>query len=87
MNGRMWVESNGEGGSNFFFTIIVKAATTSAHFTTKEQIQPTELQGKRLLIIEDNATHRKILTLQAQSWGMLPHPTESGGVQPRPQRA
>jgi CheY-like chemotaxis protein/nitrogen-specific signal transduction histidine kinase len=78
MNGRMWVESNGEGGSNFFFTIIVKAATTSTHFTPKDQIQPTELQGKRLLIVEDNATHRKILTLQAQSWGMLAHPTESG---------
>jgi CheY-like chemotaxis protein/nitrogen-specific signal transduction histidine kinase len=78
MNGRMWVESNGEGGSNFFFTIIVKAAATSTHFTQKAQIQPTELQGKRLLIVEDNATHRKILTLQAQSWGMLAHPTESG---------
>ncbi len=78
MHGKMWVESNGDGGSNFFFTIIVKAASTSSKFTRKDQIQPTELQGKRLLIVEDNATHRKILTLQAQSWGMLAHPTESG---------
>jgi CheY-like chemotaxis protein len=78
MHGKLWVESNGEGGSNFFFTIIVKAASTSSKFTRKDQIQPTALQGKRLLIVEDNATHRKILTLQAQSWGMLAHPTESG---------
>jgi CheY-like chemotaxis protein/nitrogen-specific signal transduction histidine kinase len=78
MNGKMWVESNGEGGSNFFFTIIVKSAPTSSQFTLKNQTQPTELQGKRLLIVEDNATHRKILTLQAQSWGMLAHPTQSG---------
>lgn len=78
MHGKMWVESNGEGGSNFFFTIIAKAATASTNITSKAQIQPTELQGKRLLIVEDNATHRKILTLQAQSWGMFPHPTESG---------
>jgi CheY-like chemotaxis protein len=78
MHGKMWVESNGEGGSNFFFTIIVKAAPVSSQFTRKGQIQPTALQGKRLLIVEDNATHRKILTLQAQSWGMLAHPTESG---------
>jgi CheY-like chemotaxis protein/HPt (histidine-containing phosphotransfer) domain-containing protein len=28
------------------------------------------LQGKRLLIVDDNATHRKLLTLQAQFWGM-----------------
>ena len=78
MHGRMWVESNGEGGSNFFFTIIVKAAQTSTQFTRTQPPQPIELQGKRLLIVEDNATHRKILTLQAQSWGMLAHPTESG---------
>jgi CheY-like chemotaxis protein/nitrogen-specific signal transduction histidine kinase len=78
MNGRMWVESNGEGGSNFFFTIIAKAASTSSQFIHKEQIPPSELQGKRLLIVEDNATHRKILALQAQSWGMSAHPTESG---------
>jgi CheY-like chemotaxis protein/nitrogen-specific signal transduction histidine kinase len=78
MNGKMWVESNGEGGSNFFFTIIVKSAIGSPQSCHKEQHKPAELQGKRLLIVEDNATHRKILALQAQSWGMLAHPTESG---------
>ncbi len=78
MNGRMWVESNGEGGSNFFFTIVVKAALGSPQACQKEQYKPEELQGKRLLIVEDNDTHRKILALQAQSWGMLAHATESG---------
>jgi CheY-like chemotaxis protein/nitrogen-specific signal transduction histidine kinase len=78
MNGRMWVESNGDGGSSFFFTIIAKAAPASPQSYQKEQHKPEELQGKRLLIVEDNATHRKILALQAQSWGMFAHPTESG---------
>jgi CheY-like chemotaxis protein/nitrogen-specific signal transduction histidine kinase len=78
MNGRMWVESNGDGGSNFFFTIIAKAAQASPQSCQKEQYKPAELQGKRLLIVEDNSTHRKILALQAQSWGMHAHPTESG---------
>jgi CheY-like chemotaxis protein len=78
MNGRMWVETNSDGGSNFFFTIIAKAAPSSNQSKQKEQYQPIELQGKRLLIVEDNATHRKILALQAQSWGMHAHPTESG---------
>ena len=78
MGGKMWVESNAEGGSNFFFTIIAKAAPASSQPCQQEQHQPAELQGKRLLIVEDNATHRKILALQAQSWGMLAHPTESG---------
>jgi CheY-like chemotaxis protein/nitrogen-specific signal transduction histidine kinase len=78
MNGRMWVESNGDGGSNFFFTIIAKAAQASPQSCQKEQYKPEELKGKRLLIVEDNSTHRKILALQAQSWGMHAHPTESG---------
>jgi CheY-like chemotaxis protein/nitrogen-specific signal transduction histidine kinase len=78
MHGKMWVESNGEGGSNFFFTIIAKAAPATPQSDRQEQYKPAELQGKRLLIVEDNATHRKILALQAQSWGMLAHPTESG---------
>jgi CheY-like chemotaxis protein/nitrogen-specific signal transduction histidine kinase len=78
MDGKMWVESNGEGGSNFFFTIIAKAAPSTPQSDRKEHYKPVELQGKRLLIVEDNATHRKILALQAQSWGMLAHPTESG---------
>jgi CheY-like chemotaxis protein/nitrogen-specific signal transduction histidine kinase len=78
MHGKMWVESNGDGGSNFFFTIIAKAAPGSPQSCQKEQYKPAELQGKRLLIVEDNATHRQILALQAQSWGMLAHPTESG---------
>ncbi len=78
MNGKMWVESSGNGGSSFFFTIMAKAAPPSPQSCHKEQHQPIQLQGKRLLIVEDNATHRKILALQAQSWGMLAHPTESG---------
>jgi CheY-like chemotaxis protein len=79
MDGKMWVESDGEGGgSSFYFTIVVKAAPSSTQFRHKQQHQPAQLTGKRLLIVEDNATHRKILTLQAQSWGMHAHATESG---------
>ncbi len=78
MGGKLWVESNSDGGSSFFFTIMAKAAPASPHYRHKEQQQAEQLQGKRLLIVEDNATHRKILALQAQSWGMSAHATESG---------
>ena len=35
------------------------------------------LAGKRMLVVDDNATNRKVLTLQAGKWGMLPRDTES----------
>jgi CheY-like chemotaxis protein len=79
MNGKMWVESGGDGsGSSFYFTIMAKAAPPSPPVCQPERQQPSQLAGKRLLIVEDNTTHRQILSLQAQSWGMLAHATESG---------
>jgi len=43
-------------------------------------ISPTQpqLSGRRLLIVDDNPTNRKILTLQAQSWGMVSLEAASG---------
>lgn len=42
-----------------------------------------QLIGKRVLIVDDNATNRLILVRQTQAWGMLPHefasPTEALG--------
>lgn len=78
MNGRMWVESDGKSGSSFYFTIVAKAAASVVNQPPVETHHSDLLRGKRLLIVEDNSTHRKILALQAQSWGMLSQPTESG---------
>ncbi|MEW6405435.1 MAG: PAS domain S-box protein, partial [Chloroflexota bacterium] len=71
MGGQMWAESEGEGkGSTFHFTVQLDAAqSTSRFFPTGEQV---ELTKRRLLIVDDNATNRLILTRQTQSWGMQP---------------
>ena len=70
MGGTMWATSEGaDKGSTFHFTIEAKSAAlpdTESRSLVGEQ---SELQGKRLLVVDDNATNLKILTLQTQKWG------------------
>lgn len=56
-------------GSTFYFTTMVWARQSSLPLNSCNS-QP-ELAGKRVLIVDDNATNRQLLTLQAQSWGMV----------------
>jgi signal transduction histidine kinase/CheY-like chemotaxis protein len=78
MGGTMWVESDGPGtGSTFFFTLEVApsdAPPSKRRIVSGVQI---ELQGKQLLIVDDNATNRRVLALQTARWGMDSRATES----------
>jgi signal transduction histidine kinase/DNA-binding response OmpR family regulator len=63
-------------GSTFYFTIVTQSHRQP--LWENLSISQPQLAGKRLLIVDDNATNRQILTLQAQSWGMIPQAVESG---------
>ena len=72
MGGRMWVQSRLGQGSTFHFTIVADAAPAAPQAHRR---QSPELQGKRVLIVDDNATNRQILRRQTESWGMLARDT------------
>ncbi len=77
MGGKMWAESEGVPGkgSTFHFTIMAeKAETLPRAFLQSAQV---DLRGKQVLIVDDNITSQRILTLQMEAWGMVAQATGS----------
>jgi CheY-like chemotaxis protein len=78
MGGRMWAESPGLGlGSTFSFTIQAPIAELPAASRRDFVGQQPALSGRRMLVVDDNATNRKVLALQGAKWGMVVRDTES----------
>ncbi|MGF1459726.1 MAG: response regulator [Leptolyngbyaceae cyanobacterium] len=80
MGGDLSVTSEVGKGSCFSFSIIaeaIKTVPTSSHAT---EISDGNLSDKRVLIVDDNATNRRILSLQAQTWGIQAVAVESAAA-------
>jgi len=77
MGGDMWAESPGAGqGATFHFAIkapLAPALKARPHLSPDQPL----LAGKKLLVVDDNTTNRRILVLQARNWGMLARDTAS----------
>jgi CheY-like chemotaxis protein len=64
MEGSIWVESEVGIGSAFQFTIPQKVAPPQK----VGSVVGTNWSGKRILVVDDNATNRRILTTQLVKW-------------------
>ena len=75
MGGRIWAESDVGKGSTFHVTIVAESAPPPADVPSPDDA--SVLAGKRVLIVDDNRTNRRILQLQVEKWGLWARETES----------
>ena len=69
MGGTMSAESEEGTGSTFHINLPAEAAEMPTRVAAVQSDLP-ELTGKRILVVDDNATNREIVARHARSWGM-----------------
>jgi two-component system sensor histidine kinase/response regulator len=76
MHGRIWVESEVGIGSSFCFNAQFDSATQA--IGKEIFVSPKILRGVRVLVVDDNATNRRILERMLSTWDMIVDIAASG---------
>ncbi len=76
MGGHIDVKSKEKGGTTFTFTMLSSASSLSVRTYVTNHI--AGIEGKQILIVDDNLTNRCILKNQLELWSLVPTLASSG---------
>ncbi len=79
MDGELTAESSGSAGEGSVFHLVTRLPVGAADAVQSVRPMRVEanLTARTVLIVDDNATNRRILSAQTARWGMLPRQTGS----------